>query len=139
MKKELFLVFFLATTTQEAVAADNTTCLESVQQESGELAKESVPAGFEQLVKPNRQWLIGISIYDGNPIKNAVLKPQSSKLKNPIWRLENIVSNEKWLSCDYGLNNVKLIKRLRDNSTECTAISTGSYRDRNLKIQLTCH
>jgi len=134
-----FVAVFLTLFSSGTLAASTILCPETIMQEGGNAAKDSVPAGFESMAQQTkRAWLVGLSVYSGHPQRNAVLKPDDDESNTVTWDLGRSFPKGKWMSCDYGSYNAKLYKRLEDEVRTCTATFDGDREERNLKIKVLC-
>ncbi|CAK7017309.1 STY0301 family protein [Saezia sanguinis] len=121
-----------------ALAEQTVVCPERVLLESATLSQNSVPAGFEQMVRQYPLRLRGVSIYDGHPQDNADLKPDDEMAQHPSWTLEGNYPEGKWLACNYGTGATKLIMRLDDASAYCTAVSEKGPIHEQINVTVTC-
>jgi len=121
-------------------AEQRIVCPDNVMQKGGSVSEEDIPSSFETMAQTSRAWLSGVSLYDGHPERNAVLKPHEDTPHSATWRFDEwSFPNGKWISCDYGAYGAILYKRLDDDVAECTATLEGTWKERNRKIRTVCH
>lgn len=113
------------------LAADEIVCPDKVRLESAQVMAADVPEGYLPFVSDSLIRLSGPSIFDGPVEDGAALKPVFSPRPGILkWEFEGAYEYGKWVSCDYGDGIARLVKRLPDAITSCTA-TVGRARPHN--------
>lgn len=102
------------------------------------------PAGWTAFV-PTALWLHSAGPMDGPPAVMAILKEnfyakRGGKITTKwVWASRGeTYPDGKWMACNYGdANDVILSKRIDDNTSECTVITTKNEYGRN-EVDIHC-
>ena len=122
------------------MAGENIKCPAAVHLSSGTVDPVDVPTNFRPFISKSIKRLSGYSVFDGPPEKGAALKPWSSSAKSNRSKLlfEKSVNYEVWVSCDYADGLIRLVQRVSNPVTSCTAISQNVGDPKTLEVRFVC-
>lgn len=122
------------------LAGERIKCPGSVHLSSGTVDPLDVPTDFRPSISKSIERLSGYSVFDGPPEEGASLKPWSSSAKTnrSKWLFDKSVKYEVWVSCDYADGLIRLVQRVSNPVTACTAISQNVGDPKNLEVRFVC-
>jgi len=120
-------------------ASDIYECPSMAHLASGTVAPEDVPAGYESRVLSSVTRLSGYNLYDGPPENRGQLKSDSSKGNVATWALTpGKYPQGVWISCDYADGLVKIVAKVKDSVTSCTATAKKMAPPISLAVRFVC-
>ena len=122
------------------LAGVNIKCPGAVHLSSGTVNPVDVPTDFRPVISKSIERLSGYSVFDGPPEEEALLKPWSSSAKSnrSKWLFDQSVKYEVWVSCDYADGLIRLVQRVSNPVSACTAISQKIGDPKNLEVRFVC-
>ena len=115
-------------------------CPSTVRIASGSIEPEDVPAGYRPIISNSFERLSGGSVFDGPPEAGGSLKPFSSSEKShrAKWVFAKEAKYEVWISCDYANGLMRLVRRIPEPVSACTAIFSKTGETKVLEGKFVC-